>query len=229
MRFSSLVPLLLLVLGMALMVYSLIPGEKPVEDLVLDGGTYEIVRCQGALTVRINGSACMDLREIELRELARGTSVEGVARFPMLKVRGSRLDLMVSNYDARWRRSYDFSDGGFLIPVEDGEWNISAMSNGQITLYELERYYPARGDLIREDNSIKVVCNGADETYLVLYNPSREPLQVRVTTGRLDLHILVASVGLVLMALLVRRYLHAVEGGRGVLAGAGRYAHGQVR
>ncbi len=229
MRFSALISLFLLISGIAITVYSLIPKEGPVRDLVLDGGTYEIIGCQGALAVHVNGSACMDLREMELRELARGTSVEERVRFPLLKVEGSRLELTVSNYDARWRRSYHLSDGGFLIPVEDGEWNISAVSDGQITLYEVERYYPARGDLTRSGNTIKVRCDRASGTYLILYNPSQEPLEVQVIASRLDLRILPASLGLILLALLLRRYFHAVEGGRGAIAGIGRDAHGQVR
>ncbi len=229
MRFASLLPLLLLTSGIVLMVYSLVPKESSVQNRILEGGTFEIFECQGELTVQVNGSACVDLREVEFKELSRGTSVEGTVRFPLLKMRGSKLELTVSNYDARWGRSYHLSDGGFLIPLEEGQWNVSAASDGQITLYEVERYYPARGDLTRGGDSVKAVCSGSNGTYLILYNPSQEPLEVRVTTSRLDLHALFASIGLILMSLLVRRYFHAVEGGRGVLAGVSRHAHGQVR
>ncbi len=228
MRLTALLPLLLLISGAVLLVYSLIPRGNSVEDLVLEGGTYEIVKCQGTMTLQVNGSLCVDLRDMRLREVARGSSVNELVAFPLLEVRGSRLELTVSNYDSVWRRSYDFLDGGSLIPMERGEWNLSASSDGQITLYEVERYDPVRGDLVRSDDSIRVACGSvSNETYLILYNPSQESLRVRVVTGHnIDLYSLSISIGLVLVALLVRRYSHAIGSGGGAFTGAGLYSHG---
>ncbi|MDK2373135.1 MAG: hypothetical protein QI197_07155 [Candidatus Korarchaeota archaeon] len=227
MRFTKLLPLLLLILGAFLLVYGLIPRENLVGDLVLENGTYEIVKCQGTMILQANGSLCMDLRDMRLREISRGSSVNELVSFPLLEVRGSRLELAVSNYDAVWRRSYDFSDGGSLIPVEMGEWNLSASSDGQITLYEIESYNEVRGELIKSDGSIRVTCGSiSDRTYLVLYNPSQEPLRVRVLTDHdIDIYSLSISIGLVLAALLMRRYSHAIGSGRGAFTGAGLYPH----
>ncbi len=225
MRFAAVLPLFLLISGAVLLVYSLIPRENLAGDLVLENGTYEMVRCQGTMILQVNGSLCVDVRDMELREIARGSSVNELVSFPLLKVRGSRLELTVSNYDAVWRRSYDFSDGGSLIPMERGEWNLSASSDGQITLYGIERYNPARGDLVRSDDSVKVACGSIiNETYLILYNPSQESIRVRVLTGHdIDVYSLSISIGLVLAALLVRRYSHAIGSGGGALTGAGLY------
>ncbi len=227
MRAVALLPLLLLISGAVLLIYSVISGGEVVRDLVLEGGTYEVIRCQGTVTVQVNGSLCADLREMKLKEIARGSSMNESVAFPLLEVKGSRLELTVSNYDAVWRRNYEFLDGGSIIPMERGEWNLSASSDGQITLYEVERYDPVRGDLVRGDDSIRVACGSAsDETYLILYNPSQVSLRVRVIKGRsIDLYSISTSIGLVLAALLVRRYSHAVGSEGGAFAGAGLYPH----
>ncbi len=227
MRSALLVPLLLLILGSAFLIYSLIPREDLIEELVLENGTYEMVRCRGAITVQANGSLCVDLREVRLREVAQGSSVNEAVEFPLLEVRGSRIELTVSNYGVVWSRSYDFLDGGYLIPMERGKWNLSASSDGEITLYEVEEYDPVKGDLVKSGNSIRVNCGSTGGAYLILYNPSREPLRARVVADHyIDPHFLSISIGLILMALLARRYFHAVENRGGAIAGAGRYAHG---
>ncbi|GEM_PF-2646030 len=227
MRFVALPPLLLLILGAVLLVYSLIPSESIVGNLVLENGTYEIVKCQSTMILQANGSLCVDLRDMRLREVSRGSSINELVSFPLLEVRGSSLELIVSNYDAVWSRGYYFSDGGSLIPVERGEWNLSASSDGQITLYEIEGYDEVGGDLVRSDGPIRVACDSvSDRTYLILYNPSQEPLRVRVLADHdINVYSLSISIGLILAALLVRRYSYAIGSGRGAFTGAGLYPH----
>ncbi len=194
--------------------------------MVLEGGTHEVVRCSGALILHSNGSICADIRYMKLRRVSSGRRVNAPVTFPLLEVRGTRAYVKVRNLDAVWRASYGFVDGGFLIPLDRGRWNLTASSDGQIILYEVQSFRPAHGRLVRRAGSVEVSCPGPDPglgvATVLVYNPSDHPVALRVERGPGPNPALIASsVALVLAAILVGRRLHASEGGRRGGAGKG--------
>ncbi|HDI73493.1 MAG TPA: hypothetical protein ENF57_00600 [Candidatus Korarchaeota archaeon] len=185
--------------------------------MVVEGGTFEIVHCNtsSTLTLNSNGSLCIDFREISMRPLSEGRSIKAKnIRFPAVKGGKGNLSLRIENYDASLDLHYRLVDGGLIIPVNRGLWNVSLRSEEPSMLYEVERDLMKDGRIFKEGDEVRIFCGNFS---VLLYNPSSSPIVARVMTneGEGSLALITMGVAITLSGLALRRYCNAQGSWRG--------------
>jgi len=217
MRLREAASLALILSGMMLLAWGLLAQGTPRDEarFLVEGGTYEILPCNVSyLLIEDNGSICIDLRDISLRPLLRGSSLtaENVS-FPLIRGEGGGLRVSVRNLDAEWNIAVDLVDGGYLIPVERGEWNLSVHSDSTAALFEIVDDRPRDGRVIKEGDVVRIPC---DDHLILLFNPSETPVEVRVRAIVEEDRVptIAAGIAMALAGAALRRRDHADRSGR---------------
>ncbi len=175
----KILPYIVVGIGIFLLLFGSLESMKREAILksTIESGTYEIFPCNGTtLILRANGSLCIDLRKLNIRYLGRGTSIrENDVSFPLIRGSEGKLSLIIENYNASLNMTKEFVDGGYLIPVEEGNWNVTIRSEAPSVIYDIEEDAPRDANISRDGDFITVPCG---DYSILLYNPLGYPVSV---------------------------------------------------
>ncbi len=178
---------------------------------IVESKTYEILPCNGtSLFLEANGSLCTDLRKLEIKYLEKGNYIdEKNLSFPLIKSSKGKLSLRIENYGASLNITKEFLDGGYLIPVKEGLWNVTIKSENPSTIYNIVEDLPENIKITKDEDSIKIPCG---DYSILLYNPSENPVLIEVYSSKeissLPLIALGLAAFLIGIALRRRGYAH---------------------
>jgi len=213
-------PLILLVLGIVILLMSLNNPFKEEEhsSFLIEPRTIEIVDANASsLIIETDVPLCLDARVIKIFYITNGSSIQvkGV-HWPLLRVRDtSTLTIDVSKGQGSLKRTYTIQDGGYIIPVDEGYWEVNVSSNGEVVIYEIETMTPV-DPLVTIDTSGKIHLRGGKFS-LLLINTCNTTAHVRVLKSEgEDVNIALFGLGLAIFLLGVARARreHIADSGR---------------
>ncbi len=184
-------------------------GRRSVLESVIEGGTYEILHCnETSLVLEANDSLCIDLRELNVKYLGRGEYIdEKDVIFPLIKGDKGKLSLEIKNYDTSLNITKEFVDGGYLIPVKEGLWNITIKSENPSAIYDIVKNAPKNARITKDGNTIKIPCG---DYSVLIYNPSESSVSIKVySTNEVVLPLIALGLAVFLLGIVLRRRKYA--------------------
>ncbi len=213
--------LILLVVGIVMLLISLKNPFKEEEhySFLIEPGTLEIVDANAStLIIETDIPLCLDARVIKISYVTNGSSirVKGI-HWPLLKVRGpSNLTIDISKGQGSLKRTYIIQDGGYVIPIDKGYWELNVSSNGKVIIYDIEAMALVDPP-VTIDTSGKIHLRGG-RFYLLLINTYNMTAHVSVLKSKgEDVNIALFGLGFAIFLLGVARARreHIADSGRG--------------
>ncbi len=192
--------------------------RKRILESVVEDRTYEIISCNGtSLVLEANDSLCIDLRKLNVRYLGKGDYIEEKdVYFPLIKGNKGKLSLKIESHCVSLNITKEFIDGGYLIPVEEGLWNITIKSENPSILCDIVEDIPKDARITKNGNITRIPCG---DYSVLLYNPSEDPVSIKVysSEGLNSLPLIALGLAVFLLGISLRRreYAHRDWRGRG--------------
>ncbi len=202
-------PLILLVLGIIMLLISLNNPfkEEKYYSFLIEPGTIEIMDANASsLTIETDIPLCLDARVIKLSYVANGSSIRVKdIRWPLLRVTGpSVLTVDVSKGQGSLRRTYIIQDGGYIVPVDKGYWEVNVSSNRKVFIYEIEAMMVVDPP-VTTDASGKIYLRGGKFSLLII-NTYNTTAHVRILRSEgEDTNLALFGLGLAILLLGVTR------------------------